>query len=142
MISISADRDELFGGSGPFNLDPGNLEKQVYFEFFDIQNEAQFSSNAGMKIFGNESGTGYDYQQSLALFARSKYGNGSFNYRLFKEKNIDDFEAFILRNDNGEYILFDAVGNGLVQDILDVAIIMVNLILKNSQRKHLWIKLK
>ena len=133
MISISADRDELFGGSGLFNLDPGNLEKQVYFEFFDIQNDAQFSSNAGMKIFGNESGTGYDYQQSLALFARSKYGNGDFNYRLFKEKSIDNFEAFILRNDNGEYNLFDAVGNGLVQDILDVQALQPVVVFLNGE---------
>jgi len=120
MISISADHDDLFGDSGLFNFDPGNLEKQVYFEFYDSNNESAFSSNAGMKIFGNESGTGYHYQQSLAFFARSKYGDGAFNYRLFREKDIDNFESFIMRNDNGEYNIFDAVGNGLVQDILDV----------------------
>ena len=120
MISISADHEELFGRDGLFLNNPGDLEKQVFFEFYNSDNEFAFSSNAGMKIFGNESGEGYHYQQSLALFARSKYGDGSFNYRLFKEKNIDHFEAFIMRNDNGDYNIFDAVGNGLVQDILDV----------------------
>jgi hypothetical protein len=120
MISISTDHDELFGESGLFNLNPGILEKQVYFEFYNSDNSLGLESNAGMKIFGNESGTGYDYQQSLALFARRVYGNGKFNYRLFKEKSIDSFESFIMRNDNGEYNIFDAVGNGLVQDILAV----------------------
>jgi len=120
MISISADPEELFGGNGLFNLNPGILEKQVYFEFYNSENSLGLESNAGMKIFGNESGTGYDYQQSLALFARREYGNGKFNYRLFKEKNMDSFESFIMRNDNGEYNIFDAVGNGLVQDILAV----------------------
>jgi len=120
MISISADPEELFGGHGLFNLNPGILEKQVYFEFYNSDNSLGLESNAGMKIFGNESSTGYDYQQSLALFARRKYGNGEFNYRLFKEKNIDSFESFIIRNDKGEYNIFDAVGNGLVQDILAV----------------------
>jgi len=120
MISISADPEELFGGNGLFNLNPGTLEKHIYFEFYNSENSLGLESNAGMKIFGNESGTGYDYQQSLALFARRKFGNGKFKYRLFKEKNIDNFESFIMRNDNGEYNIFDAVGNGLVQDILAV----------------------
>jgi hypothetical protein len=42
-------------------------------------------------FFGNESGTGYDFQQSLALFARSKYGDNSFNYWMLKihwERNL------------------------------------------------------
>ncbi len=120
MISISADPEELFGENGLFNLNPGILEKQVYFEFYDSENSLGLESNAGMKIFGNESGTGYDYQQSLALFARRKYGNGKFEFRLFKEKDIDSFESFIMRNDNGDYNIFDATGNGLVQDILAV----------------------
>lgn len=120
MISISADPEELFGANGLFNLNPGILEKQVHFEFYNSDNVLGQESNAGMKIFGNESGTGYDYQQSLALFARRAYGNGKFNYRLFKEKSIDRFESFIMRNDNSEFNIFDAVGNGLVQDILAV----------------------
>jgi len=121
VISISADPDELFyDPQALFNYQPGDNEKQVYFELYDSDKSLGFKSNAGMKIFGNESGTGYDYQQSLSLFARSKYGDGSFNYRIFREKNLDQFEAFILRNNNSEYALFDGVGQGLTQDILDV----------------------
>ncbi len=133
MISISADPEELFGGNGLFNLNPGILEKQVYFEFYNSENSLGLESNAGMKIFGNESGTGYDYQQSLALFARRKYGNGKFKYRLFKEKNIDSFESFIMRNDNGEYNIFDAVGNGLVQDILAVQAVQPVVVFINGE---------
>mgnify|MGYP006287060319 CR=1 FL=1 len=121
MISISADPDELFyDPQALFNFQPGENEKQVYFELYNSDKSLGFKANAGVKIFGNESGTGYDYQQSLALFARSRYGDGSFDYRIFREKSIDQFEAFILRNNNSEYALFDGVGQGLNQDILDV----------------------
>ena len=121
MISISADPDELFyDPQALFIYRPGDNEKQVYIELYDSDRSLGFKSNAGMKIFGNESGEGYDYQQSLSLYARRKYGDGSFDYRIFREKNLDQFEAFILRNNNSEYALHDVVGQGLTQDILDV----------------------
>jgi hypothetical protein len=53
----------------------------VHVELYEADGTLALDANAGMKIFGNASGTGYDYQQSLALFARSKYGDGKFNYR-------------------------------------------------------------
>ena len=121
IISISADPVQLFSESeGLFNNSPGELEKKVHIELYEQDGTLGLDANAGMKIFGNASGTGYDFQQSLALFARRIYGNGKFNYRLFNEKNIVSFESFIMRNDKGEYNIFDAVGNGLVQDILAV----------------------
>jgi hypothetical protein len=121
LISISADPDQLFSeDEGLFNNMPGELEKMVHIELYESDGSLVLDANGGMKIFGNEPSTGYDYQQSLALFARSKYGDGSFNYRLFREKNIREFEAFILRNNNSEYDLYDGVAQGLVQDILPV----------------------
>ncbi len=119
LISISADPDELFNETyGLFNYLPGELEKQVYIQLYEPEGSLLLNSNAGMKIFGNEPSTGYDFQQSLALFARREYGDGSFNGKIFLEKRIDNFEAFILRNNKSEYDIYDGVGQGLVQDIL------------------------
>ncbi|MEM8896177.1 MAG: lamin tail domain-containing protein [Bacteroidota bacterium] len=121
ILSVSADPFQLFSDEeGLFLNMPGELEKQVYIELIEPDGSLGMKANAGMRIFGNESGTGFDFQQSLSFFARARYGDGSFNYRLFKEKNIDSFEAFILRNNNGDYDLYDGVGNGIIQDILDV----------------------
>ncbi len=121
IVSVSANREELFSESrGLFLSDPGEREQQVYIELFEPDGSLGFGANAGMRIFGNESEEGFDFQQSLAFFARARYGDGSFNYRLFKEKDIQSFEAFILRNNNSVYDLYDGVANGLLQDILAV----------------------
>jgi hypothetical protein len=112
---------------------PGELEKEVHIQLYDPDGSLALDSDAGMKIFGNESGEGYDYQQSLSFFARSKYGNGSFRYRIFKEKNIKEFESFIVRNNNSEFDLYDVVGSGLVQDILPVQAYQPVIVFINGQ---------
>jgi hypothetical protein len=134
ILSISAEPRQLFSDSeGLFNNMPGELEKEVHIQLYDPDGSLALDSDAGMKIFGNESGEGYDYQQSLSFFARSKYGNGSFRYRIFKEKNIKEFESFIVRNNNSEFDLYDVVGSGLVQDILPVQAYQPVIVFINGQ---------
>jgi hypothetical protein len=134
ILSISAEPRQLFSDSeGLFNNMPGELEKEVHIQLYDPDGSLALDSYAGMKIFGNESGEGYDYQQSLSFFARSKYGNGSFRYRIFKEKNIKEFESFIVRNNNSDFDLYDVVGSGLVQDILPVQAYQPVIVFINGQ---------
>ncbi len=76
-------------------------EKPVHIELFEPDGERGFSIDAGMKIFGGWS-RGFP-QKSLSLFARSKYGYGNIDYRIFGEKDIDQFEAIVLRNSGNDW---------------------------------------
>ncbi|MBN2166826.1 MAG: CotH kinase family protein [Marinilabiliaceae bacterium] len=81
-------------------------EKPAHFEMFDTLGEKVIDQNVGIKIYGNYTRT--HPQKSLALFARKKYGRGSFNYPFFADKNIDTFESVVLRNSgqDGSYSMF------------------------------------
>jgi hypothetical protein len=82
-------------------------ERPVHVEFYEKEGEQKINQDAGVKIFGGCSRTRYP-QKSLALFARSQYGKGSFEYRFFSDKNIDKFESIVLRSsaDDQVYTLF------------------------------------
>ncbi len=75
-------------------------EKPFHFEVYDQSGVKQIDQGAGAKIFGGWS-RGND-QKSMSLFARSKYGKGSFEYKFFSDKPIDKFEALVLRNSGND----------------------------------------
>lgn len=76
-------------------------EKPVHIELFEPDGDIGFSIDAGMKIFGGWS-RGLP-QKSLSLFARSQYGYGTIDYRIFYDKDIDQFEAVVLRNSGNDW---------------------------------------
>ncbi len=76
-------------------------EKPVHIELFEQGGDNAFSIDAGMKIFGGWS-RGLP-QKSLSIFARSKYGYGNIDCRIFDEKDIDRFEAIVLRNSGNDW---------------------------------------
>jgi len=99
-------------------------ERPIHVELFEINGNLGFSVNAGVKIFGHWS-RGYA-QKSLKIYARSVYGMSQINYQIFPEKEIDSFEAIVLRNSGvdwccganwGSNILFrDGMMTSLVKD--------------------------
>ena len=76
-------------------------ERPVHISFYE-NNQLKFNSNAGMKIFGAYS-RGWD-QKSIALYARSLYGVGDFDYQFFDELNYDSFESVVLRNSGNDWM--------------------------------------
>lgn len=76
-------------------------EKPVHFEYFDKNGLQQISQGAGVKITGGWSRV--NTQKSMALYARSIYGKGSFNYALFNDRPFDKFESFIMRNSGNDW---------------------------------------
>ena len=72
-------------------------ERPVNLELYDMAGETGLNQRAGIKIFGGCSRHRFP-QKSLSLYARRDYGDGSFNYRLFQEKDMDNFESFVLRS--------------------------------------------
>lgn len=93
-------------------------ERPVNFELFELDGTTAMNYGAGVKIFGNFSRG--NPQKSLAIFARSQYDTAPFEYKIFEEKQIDEFEAFILRNSGNDWNLSmfrDALMTGCVADL-------------------------
>lgn len=96
-------------------------ERPVNIEIFETSGKRVMNQGAGIKIFGGCSRTRYP-QKSFALFARSEYGKGSFEYKLFPEKPIEKYESFILRSssDDQVYTMFrDALAHLVMKDKMD-----------------------
>ena len=79
-------------------------EKEVHIELFEPGGEIGFKQDAGMKIFGGWSRA--EAQKSFSFFARSTYGEGSFNYKLFPDSEVDSYESFILRAHGQDNVMF------------------------------------
>lgn len=82
-------------------------EKDLHIEYFDEDNNMGFEMNAGVKIFGGWSRHN-NKQQSLAIFARSKYGLSYIPYDFFGLTNnagasINSFSSIILRNSGDDW---------------------------------------
>ena len=135
VVSLVTDPDNLFddeigiyvigtnGRPGYCTDTPMNVnmdwERPVNIEIYDVEGQPELNQRAGVKIFGGCSRTRYP-QKSLALYARSEYGKGSFDVQLFKDKPIYEFESFILRSsaDDCRYTMFkDAMGQAILGDM-------------------------
>ncbi len=73
-------------------------EKEIpaHVEYYDTLRQLGFSQNIGIEIYGNYSRS-YP-QKSMKLVAHDSYGKGSFDYKLFPDKEIYSFKQFIIRN--------------------------------------------
>ena len=76
-------------------------ERPVHISYY-VDNNLEFSTNAGIKIAGAYS-RGWD-QKSLALFARGEYGVGEFQYSFFDNLDYDSFESLVLRNSGNDWM--------------------------------------
>ncbi|MGH1366688.1 MAG: CotH kinase family protein [Calditrichia bacterium] len=92
-------------------------EREVHLELFEENGNLAMSLGAGAKIFGGWSRG--NPQKSLSLFARNVYGANSFDYQLFEEKPIVEFESFILRNAGNDWntsMFRDALTHQLIRE--------------------------
>lgn len=78
-----------------------NREVEIAMEFFETNRALGFRQRAGMKIFGGWGSRAYP-QKSLALFARRSYGAGKFDYPVFPEQGVKEFESLVLRNSGND----------------------------------------
>ena len=93
-------------------------ERKGHMELYDMNGIKQIDQDIGIKIFGSWSRA--FPQKSLALFARKVYGKGSFDYKVFKDKPIEKFEALVLRNagnDWGQSMLRDGLTSTIIRDM-------------------------
>jgi len=76
-------------------------ERPIHIEMFEPNGELGFSIDGGVKIYGAYSRA--NPQKSLSIFARGMYGYPEINYQVFPDKNIDQFEAIVLRNSGNDW---------------------------------------
>ncbi len=71
-------------------------ERQAQIEYFDKNHEPGFSEEADIRLFGN---TAFYYpEKSLAVFP-----DKTLNYKLFEEKETEDFHSFLLRSASDDW---------------------------------------
>jgi hypothetical protein len=100
VVSLVTDPDNLFGGTGIYSNPYKDWERPVHVELLETDGAVGLSQDAGIKIFG-----AYSRDQAfkgLALFARSRYGKGSFKDKLFPNLPYTKFESFVLRASGNE----------------------------------------
>ncbi len=93
-------------------------ERPVHLELYETDGRLGFSADLGAKIFGGWS-RGHP-QRSMSFFARKQYGTGRVRYRIFPQKKIDSFEAFVLRNSGNDWNrthFRDAMMTSLLDDL-------------------------
>ena len=78
-------------------------ERPIHISYY-VNNNLEFSANAGIKIFGAYS-RGWD-QKSLSIFARNSYGVGKYSdYQFFFDTlDYDSFESLVLRNSGNDWM--------------------------------------
>jgi len=106
-----------FNGNG--NTVTGDIRATV--QMFNTEGACVINQEADIKSSGM--GSNAYAQKSLALYARSSYGESDFNYSMFPGKPITKTKRFILRNsgnDNGSTLFRDALIHLLMKDYADV----------------------
>ncbi len=76
-------------------------EKWANIEMYETNGDLCFNQQAGISLFG-----GFSRmlpQKSLAVIARSKYGNNRFEYPIFPERDLNEYKSFIIRNSGGDF---------------------------------------
>ena len=118
------DPDHLYNGSIPanYNQKGKDWERPCTLQFFESDGSLVFTQEAGMRIQGGWSRA--DYQKSFRFYARSEYGNKSFDHRFWQGldtaegQDDDSFSTFVLRNggNDSNYLKFKDL---MLQDMAD-----------------------
>lgn len=108
-------------GTGNYHQTGKDWERPVVVSFFEKDGKQAFHQNAGIRLHG--SGSKALPQKSLRLYARNRYGQNTFDYKFFPEKDVKQFKRIILRNSGQDFyttMLTDALTHRIVQDKMDL----------------------
>ena len=116
VISISTDPDHLWDyNEGLYVMGPNaesatphyganfwqDWERPIHIEMYEPDGDLAFAQDAGVRIFGGWSRA--NAQKSLAIFARKSYGEGTINYQIFPDMDMDEFSSLVLRNSGNDW---------------------------------------
>lgn len=91
VISLVSDKNNIYGSQGIMSKD---VEKPVHIEYFGSDDLLKFHLNGGITRHSPVSNS----QVAFRLYARSEYGEKDIDYKIFDQKNINDFKRLVLRN--------------------------------------------
>ncbi len=137
VVSLITDAEHLFDSeTGIYvpgqHYNPGNpewsgnyfmrgdaWERPVHIEFFESDGTIGFVQDAGVRIHGGK--TRQASQKSLRMYARNEYGKKYFNYKLFPQKETEQYKRFILRTTMGSWgdqsIIKDDLAHEMVREL-------------------------
>jgi len=97
-------------------------ERPVNIEYYDAEGKLQINQYAGLRMAGNCSRT-FAPLKSLCVLAKTRYGEAKLNYRFFADKNIEKFDAIVLRNSGNDWdnsVLRDGLMQTLISQYTDI----------------------
>jgi hypothetical protein len=121
VVSISCNKEFLYGSKGILTDYSNDVEEAANIEVFETDGRNVINQYGGIKVFGNA--TRMLAQKSLAAFARSDYGKGSFDYKFFDDKPFNKYESFVMRDCGNDWSLTyfrDALCQTLVRKPLQI----------------------
>jgi hypothetical protein len=99
VVSLVTDPDNLYDpDTGIYvHYNQEEWERPAHIELLEVDGTVGFSQDVGIKISGAQSKKDND-QKSFGVFARSKYGKGSIDYKIFDDLPYTSFQALQIRN--------------------------------------------
>ena len=91
-------------------------ERPANFELYETNNQQVLNQKSGIAINGARRNM---HQKSLRVFARNKYDNPSFDYKIFTDKNIKSFSSLVLRNGGLPDFENSMIRDGLTQTLIN-----------------------
>ncbi|MCB0034273.1 MAG: CotH kinase family protein, partial [Anaerolineales bacterium] len=125
IVSISVEPEYFFDddigiyvkGSGGADNYYEDWKRPIHLEMYETDGTMAFSFDGGVELHGNYSRR--MPMKSLHVFTGDQYGSGDIDYQLFDDKDIDEFESFILRNSGSDFsrtLYRDAMMQELIKD--------------------------
>jgi hypothetical protein len=89
-----------------------NIELPIYFNYFDIEHNLDYTSFAGLKLHGKASR--HNIQKSFRIYSRALYNSETFNISFWKNELVDNSRRIVLKNggqDQNSTFLRDHLAN-------------------------------
>lgn len=104
VMSVIADSNDLY------NLDYGmlihvfdDIEIPGHFEYYGVDKKLNYEANCAMELHGNSVSRLNEFEKSLKLSAKEKYGDGKFEYPFFGGNSLENYNNILLRNAGNDW---------------------------------------
>ncbi len=117
VLSVSADPDSMFGGSGIYTNYTANVEIPCNMALYE--ENGSFSIDCGIKMFGH---TGLEMaKKSFKVNFRGRYGDGLLTYPVYGEDGPEVYDSLVIRSgqDYPQTIFRDELFTSLCRDMSD-----------------------
>lgn len=113
VLVLSTPADSIWGSEGLHTDVEADYEHETVMTLFE-DGEAKFSIPCGLCLHGNDSRFGA--KKNYQLRFRAEYGAGKLSYRLFENRDIDEFNSLLLKGGSEDW------GNAMLRDELATSI--------------------